>query len=592
MVEALLGVESSLSGKKWLAREGDERTALALSQRLYLPEIVGRVLTGRGVGLEEAETFLNPTLRDLLPDPSHLLDMDKACERLASAIMQGEKIAIFGDYDVDGATSSAVLTRFFDAVGAKSTIYVPDRIREGYGPNTEALLRLREKGASVVITVDCGTLSFEPLMAADKAGLDVIVVDHHAAEPKLPKAVAVINPNRIDEDSPHGTLAAVGVVFLLVVGLNRQLRDAGWFNDKPAPDLMALLDLVALGTICDVVPLIGVNRALVIQGLKVMANRGNIGLKALADVAGMDETPGAYHAGFVLGPRINAGGRVGKSDLGARLLSTQNEHLAHEISMELDRYNRERQDIEARVLDTALAEAEAMADGPVIVVAGENWHPGVVGIVASRLKDKYHRPSLVLNLNGDLGTGSGRSIPGVDLGAAVIAALGQGLLVKGGGHAMAAGFTVERNKIEAFRTFLSDHLSRKIKEVGTQPVMKIDGLIAVSGVTVKLIQELEKVGPFGAGNPEPRFVIEKARIGYADRIGQDQSHIKLALEGEGGGGSKRLDAIAFRAAGTDMGKALLHHDGAPFHLAGKIRLNRWQGYIKPQLLIDDAAPCW
>ncbi len=382
--DCFLGVENSLTGKRWIGRGADDRQSLALAQRLGLPEIVGRVLAARGVGLDEAESFLNPTLRRLLPDPSRLAGMDTAAERLSQAIMQGETIGIFGDYDVDGATSSALLRRFIAAAGGRSLVHIPDRIKEGYGPNTPALLKLRDDGASVIVTVDCGTSAFEPLGAASDAGLDVIVVDHHEAEAALPPATAVINPNRLDDDSGQGQLAAVGVTFLLVVAVNRALRGAGWYASRAEPDLTGWLDLVALGTVCDVVPLTGVNRALVSQGLKVMAKRNNPGLKALADVAGLKEAPAAYHAGFLLGPRINAGGRIGAADLGSRLLATDDAGEAMEIAHRLDELNRERRGIERSVLEAAITGVEKAGDdlGPLIVAAGEGWHPGVIGIVA------------------------------------------------------------------------------------------------------------------------------------------------------------------------------------------------------------------
>ncbi len=590
--DCFLGVERSLNGHRWLLRQADDRTALAISQRLGVPEIVGRIVAARGVGLDQAASYLNPTLKELLPDPDHLKGMAEAVGRLAGAVMRGEMIAVFGDYDVDGATSAALLKRLFDALGARSRVYIPDRRKEGYGPNAAALLKLQEEGAAVVVTVDCGTTSFQPLQAAHEAGLDIIVVDHHEAEAGLPAALAVINPKRLDEDSPHGHLAAVGVTFLLAVALNRELRRAGWYKAARAePNLMNWLDLVALGTICDVVPLHGVNRALVTQGLKVMAKRGNAGLAALADVAGMDEPPGAYHAGFVLGPRINAGGRVGESDLGVRLLSSDDRTETGEIASHLDVLNRERQDIEAIVLEQAMAQAEAGQPGSraAVVVVGEGWHPGVIGIVASRLKDKFGRPSLVITLDGETGSGSGRSVNGVDLGAAVIAARQSGLLLKGGGHAMAAGLTVARAKIEELKTFLDDRLGGQMAALPAVRALHMDGGLTVSGANLELAELLESIGPYGAGNSEPRFAIAGARIIYADAIGQDQTHLRLTLGDDSG---KRLKAIAFRAVETEMGQALLRHDGAPFHLAGKLRVNTWQGRSTPQLLLDDAAPVW
>jgi len=591
MAEAFLGVEKSLMGRRWIARNCDERMALTIAQRLDVAEVVGRVLDARGVTLEEADGFLNPTLKDQLPDPAHLKDMDIAAKRLAGAVMDGEKIAIFGDYDVDGATSSALLKRFLDHVGGLTQVVIPDRIKDGYGPNTPALLKLREEGTAVVITVDCGTTSFEPLEAATEAGLDVIVVDHHEAEPSLPKAVAVINPNRLDDASPHGQLAAVGVTFLLIVAINRALRLADWYTGRSEPDLMQWLDLVALGTVCDVVPLKGINRALVTQGLKVMSKRANPGLVALADVAGIDEPPGAYHAGFILGPRINAGGRVGKSDLGSRLLSSNDKIEAAEIAASLNTFNKERQEIEAKVLEEAngqIDDADAQA-ASIVIAVGEGWHPGVVGIVASRLKERFDRPSLVIALSDGSGTGSGRSVSGIDLGGAIIAARQAGIVTKGGGHAMAAGLSIDANRVEDLKVFLNERLALAMAGRPAVPGHSIDGALKVAGANMDLVETLAKVGPFGSGNPEPRFVITNATIAHADPVGQDQSHLRLSLTDETG---RRLNAIAFRAVETDMGQALIHHGGAPFHISGKIRINTWQGRSSAQLLVDDAAALW
>lgn len=587
--ECFLGVENSLRGKRWLSRDVDERQSLALAQRLDLPEIVGRVLTSRGVGLEDAEDFLNPTLKGLLPDPSRLTGMDTAADRLSRAVMEGESIGIFGDYDVDGATSSALLKRFFAAVGGQTKTHIPDRIKEGYGPNTEALLKLKDGGVSVIVTVDCGTSAFEPLAQAADAGLDVIVVDHHEAEAKLPQSTAVINPNRLDDDSGQGQLAAVGVAFLLVVAVNRALRAAGWYDTHPEPDLTGWLDLVALGTVCDVVPLTGVNRALVSQGLKVMARRNNPGLKALADVAGMKEAPGTYHAGFQLGPRINAGGRIGAPDLGSKLLGTDDDNEAVEIAHRLNELNIERRGIEAGVLDAAMDEAEQMGDalGPLIVAAGEGWHPGVIGIVAGRLVERFNRPACVVALDGDTGTGSGRSVTGVDLGAAIIAASQAGILIKGGGHKMAAGFTVEKGKLEDLKGFLSERVSADIVEGGIMPSLYLDGALKPKAANMDLLETLAQVGPFGSGNPEPRFVIPSASLSYAAVVGD--KHVRGFVSGDGGG---RLGAIAFNCLDTPMGQALLNSDGKPLHLAGRLKVNTWQGRSSPQLHIDDAAPAW
>ena len=584
---AFLGVESSLTGRRWRLRAHDERDALALAQRFDLPEVVGRVLAARGVGLDDAAAFLAPTLRGLLPDPSVLKDMDTACERLAAAVMQNERIAIFGDYDVDGATSAALLGRYLAAVGARTRIYIPDRQKEGYGPNAPALLKLKGEGASVVVTVDCGTGAHEALAAARDAGLDVIIADHHEAESALPPALAVVNPNRLDDRSGLGHLAAVGVAFLMAVGLNRTLRTAGWFKTRVEPDLLQWIDLVALGTICDVVPLKGLNRALVTQGLKVMAGRANAGLVALADVARLDEPPGAYHAGFILGPRVNAGGRIGAPDLGVRLLSTDDAAEAADIARRLDGLNRERQEIEKRVLDEALAQVEADGGAHALAFAsGEGWHPGVVGIVAARLKERYNVPACVVALAGETGTGSGRSIAGVDLGAGVLAARQAGLLLKGGGHAMAAGFTVARDKIGDARRFLEERIATRVREAAIRPTLSFDGALRPDGVTVELAEKLAQVGPFGSGNSEPRFALAAARIGFAAVAGD--AHVRCTISAEGPG--RPLKAIAFRCLDTELGQALLNAKGGVLHLAGRVRLDTWNGASGVQFLIDDAAP--
>lgn len=583
----VLGVESSLTGRRWRARPADDRLVQALAQRYELSEITARVLAARDVALDGAAAFLAPTLRDLLPDPGLFRDMDAAAERLSAAVMQGECIGIFGDYDVDGATSSALLTRFLRAAGGRTAVHIPDRLKEGYGPNTPAILGLKDReGASVVVTVDCGTLSFEPLAAARDAGIDVIVVDHHAAEAELPKALAVVNPNRLDETAGHGQLAAVGVAFLLVVAVNRVLRGAGWYRSRPEPDLMQWLDLVALGTVCDVVPLVGINRALVTKGLKVLAGRRNPGLKALADVAGVDTAPTAYHLGFVLGPRVNAGGRVGEAGLGYRLMTTDHADEAWHLASRLDGYNRDRQAVEAAVLEQALAQAEAgNGPGAAVVAAGEGWHAGVIGIVAARLKERFNRPACVISLDGDRGVGSGRSVKGVDLGAAIIAARQAGLLEKGGGHAMAAGFTVPRDRLAAFTDFLDERVARRVAEAGLTPTFEVDGALRPDGATEALAGELERLGPFGAGNPEPRFVLPRVRLNFAGLVGD--SHVKCAVARDGRG---TLDAIAFRATDGALGPALLDHGGRAFHLAGRLRLNTWNGRTTVQFQIEDAAP--
>lgn len=587
-----LGVDRSVTGRAWIGRLDNDRLALAIAQREGIPEIVARVLAGRGVLPEEAAAYLAPSLKTLMPDPSLLKDMDKAADRVARAIMDGEKVAVFGDYDVDGATSSALLHRYFSAVGARLRIYIPDRIREGYGPNAPALMQLRDEGIRLIITVDCGTMAHKPLGIAADAGLEVIVIDHHQAEPALPPAFALVNPNRLDDESGLGTLAAVGVAFLFIVAINRALRNARYFEGRDEPDLMGLLDLVALGTVCDVVPLVGLNRGFVTQGLRVMGKRGNRGLAALADVSRFDGAPGTYHLGFLLGPRVNAGGRVGRSDLGARLLTTDNVEEALAISEELDVLNKERQAIEAQVLEAALAQVEDELGAnrrnalPAIIMAvGKGWHPGVIGIVASRLKDRYERPALVIAIDAKgEGKGSGRSISGVDLGRAVTAALEAGLLVNGGGHAMAAGLTLREEKVEALRQFLAERLADSVAAASESRDLRLDGVVSLRGATRDLLGLLERAGPYGAGNPEPRFAIPAVRIVRADLVGG--AHVRCILSGDDGG---RLKAIAFRAVEGPLGKALLDPGSGPMHLAGRLKADDWQGRRDVQLHIEDGV---
>jgi single-stranded-DNA-specific exonuclease len=584
-----LGVGWSLNGRCWRLRPCDERAALAIAQRHDLPEIVGRVISGRGVSIDAAHSFLHPSLQNDLPDPACLMDMDRAAARLASAVMADEKIAVFGDYDVDGATSSALIRRFLAAIGVPLILYIPDRIKEGYGPNVAALTSLAGQGVRIVITVDCGTLAYGALAAGTKSGLDIIVVDHHQAEARLPDAFAVINPNRLDDMSGHGQLAAVGVAFLLLVALNRSLRNVGWYAQKNVrePNLLQWLDLVALGTICDVAPLTGVNRVLVRQGLKVMTRRHNAGLRALAEVAGIDAEPTAYHAGFVFGPRINAGGRVGKSDLGARLLSSDDLDEVGIIAAELNLLNRERQAIEALVLEAALEQAERRnTNEPLVLVAAKGWHPGVIGIAASRLKERFNLPALVIGIDEQgIGKGSGRSINGVDLGSAVIAASQAGLLINGGGHKMAAGLTVEAAKIDALRTFLTQRLAAQVDAASDAGDLTIDATLVAGAATVELIDALALAGPYGAGNPEPRFVIANASVVNSSIVGG--KHVRCVLAT---GGGQKLSGIAFGCAETPLGQALLAGmRSGPLHVAGKLRADQWRGERRVQLHVEDAA---
>lgn len=576
-------------GYRWQLRTVDERALLAITQRMGVPEILARVLVGRGVAMDSAEDFLNPTLRTMLPDPSHLLDMDKAAARLADAVQHGETIAVFGDYDVDGATSTALLMRYLRAAGAKQVfMHIPDRIADGYGPNTAALLALKAKGASLVITVDCGAVSFEPLAAASDAGLDVLVMDHHIGDVALPKAVAVVNPNRFDETSPHKHMAAVGVCFLLVVATNRVLRERG---HAKIPNPLNWLDLVALGTVCDVVALQGVNRAFVSQGLKVVAERRNTGLAALADVARMDETPTCYHLGFLLGPRINAGGRVGKADLGVKLLTTDDATEATSIAKQLDMFNAERKTLETLALEEAVTQAEARAEADAVIVVDGNWHPGVIGIVAGRLKEKFHKPVAVIASDGALGKASARSVSGVDFGAAVVAARHSGVLLAGGGHAMAAGFTVELQRLDELRAFFNKRLEDGVNHYAEKRALTIDGQLSPKAATPDLLLRMKQAEPFGMGNPNPRFAFANLQLAKADVVGEN--HIRCIFSDGGIGGKAaggRLQGIAFRALGSPLEKVFAQAQrGALLHVAGQLRLNSWNGTDRVDLQVEDAC---
>ena len=590
----LLGVSASASGYAWKLRQADERSVLTISQRYGIPEMLARVIVGRGVGIDEVDAYLTPTLKALLPDPFHLKDMRVAAERVAQAIMQREKIAIFGDYDVDGATSSALLIRYFRAFGLEPLVHIPDRMKEGYGPNTPALLGLRAAGASLVITVDCGTASHAPLEAAHEAGLDVVVIDHHIGDAALPKAVAVVNPNRMDEESPHRHMAAVGVTFLLVVATNKLLRDAGFFTKHPQPNPMDWLDLVALGTVCDVVSLSGVNRAFVAQGLKILAQRNNAGLAALSDVARQDETPSAYHCGFLLGPRINAGGRVGQAGLGAKILALDDYALAMPIAQKLDQYNTERKTLEAVALDEAMAQAERRVEKDAVVMVEGPWHAGVIGIVAGRIKDKFHKPVAVIAFEGDTGKASARSVSGVDFGSAVVAARVAGLLQAGGGHAMAAGFTIARERLEEFRTFMNERLGAGVQRYSETKALTLDGVISAQAATPELVEQLLQAEPFGMGNPTPKFAFANLQVVKLDAIGADASHLRAILTDAGVGGRAsggKLNAVAFRAVGTAMESVLVQafKTRANIHVAGQLKLNHWQGTTRVDLHVEDVA---
>lgn len=589
---AYLGVTASARGLAWRERldPAAAKTAAAISQRHALPDLLGRVLAARQIGLDEVEVALDPTIKALMPDPSTLRDMDKAAGRIADAIERREAVAIFGDYDVDGACSSALLKRFLLAHGLDARIYIPDRLTEGYGPNAEAIKTLVKEGATLIVTVDCGTTSFDALAVAAPLGADVVVVDHHQADERLPDVVALVNPNRQDDISGLGHLCAAGVVFMLLVATTRELRARGTYSGSSAPpDLLALLDLVGLATVCDVVPLKGLNRAYVTKGLQVMRQRRNIGLKALGDAAALAVAPTTYHLGFVLGPRINAGGRIGDAALGARLLSIDDETEAARIAVLLDKLNRERKAIETQMLDEAMAHAdrliEADAGLPLLIVASTDFHKGVVGLVASRLVERFHRPACVIAWEGKAeGTGSLRSIAGVDIGAAVRAAVAEGHLKKGGGHAMAAGLTVARDHMEPLRAFFNERLASKTDAARSVMTLDIDGALTPASVTDEFMALVERAGPYGQGNPQPRFAFPAHRVKFAKVVGT--AHVRCSLEA---GDGSRLDAVAFRAAGQAIGEALLASAGMPLHVVGHLRRDTWNGRDRRELVIEDVA---
>jgi len=577
---AFLGVDRSLQGRRWVGPgAGDDRLAEAMEQEAGLAPAVARVLVERGVPPAEAEAFLAPALRDLLPDPMTLKDMGPAAERFLAAVTRGERIAIFADYDVDGGSSAALLIDWLRQMGRGATLYVPDRIDEGYGPNAPAMAELAA-AHDLIVCVDCGTLSHEALAAA--TGADVIVLDHHLGAETLPPALAVVNPNRQDEDGALQHLCAAAVVFLMLVEARRRLKAEG----RQGPDLMAMLDLVGLATVADVAPLVGVNRAFVRRGLEVMARRARPGLAALADVARLDRPPSAYHLGYVIGPRVNAGGRIGRADLGARCLSTESAEEARALADRLDELNTERREIEAAVRAAALAEIEARPPGPLAWAAGEGWHPGVVGIVAARVKEATDRPAVVIGFDeAGLGKGSGRSVPGVDLGAAVQRVAAEGLLVKGGGHRMAAGLTVRREACEAAMARLSELLERQGAGRGGPADLAITAAMMPGAATPDLVHAIEAAGPFGMAAPAPRFAFPAMAILDAREVGE--GHLKLRFGDREG---PRLDAIAFGAVASPMGAALMARRGERFHLAGRIDLNHWQGRETVQLRLEDASP--
>jgi single-stranded-DNA-specific exonuclease len=587
MTECVLGVGRSLSGRRWVWRTGEDRIGLGIAQRMGVPEIVGRLLAARGVGVEAACNFLEPTLRALLPDPSVLIDMDLAADRLAYAVQHGETVGVFGDYDVDGACSAALMVTLLRQLGCEVLHHVPDRMMEGYGPNGPALHSLVLRGAGLIVCVDCGTAAEEALgfIAGDA---DIVVLDHHKAEGPPPPIVATVNPNRLDCTSGLNLLCAAAVAFLAAVATVRTLRRQGFFNARKEPDLIGLLDLVALATVCDVMPLTGVNRALVCQGLKVMARRARPGVAALLDVAQARDLPSTGTCGFALGPRINAAGRIAEPDLGLRLLLSEDPVEAASLAAMLDAVNRQRQEVEAAILDDArrAAEAQASEGHAALVVSGPAWHPGVVGIVAGRIKERFNRPSCVAGVADNLAKGSGRSVAGIDLGAAVIAARQMGILKTGGGHPMAAGFSLLPARLPDFHAFLDERLAAAAS-LPTAADLAVEGTLTVLGATTELARHLARLAPFGSGNEEPVLVLQRARVLRADRVGREGTTIRALVEGEGGG--QRLKALLFRARDGALAQTLLGSGGMPLHLAGSLRAEEWNGAVNPGFIIADAA---
>ena len=586
-----LDVARSATGRIWRERLDvrGAQTALAMAQRAGISELLARVLAGRDVPLDEVERYLDPSIRTLLPDPDTLTDMGAAVERLAHAVVTGEQVAVFGDYDVDGACATALMVGVLRAGGLDPLFHIPDRIFEGYGPNVPAIEQLAARGVTLLVTVDCGTTSMEPIAAARRLGMDIVVIDHHQAGERLPEGAVIVNPNREDDLSGLGHLCAAGLAFVTAVGLVRALRQRGHFNaGRPAPDLLDALDIVALATVADVVPLRGLNRAFVAKGLLAMRRRTRIGLTALMDAARLDGPPRPFHLGFLIGPRINAGGRIGEATLGAKLLLTDDPAEARRMAAELDRLNTERQEVERAILAAAEAEAQAALgvsdEGAVVVVSGEGWHPGVVGLVAARLKERFQRPAFAIAFNGETGTGSGRSIPGVDIGRAVRAAVEDGLLVKGGGHAMAAGLTVERARLGDLRAMLEARLAADVTRARAEGALSIDGALTARGATPALVETIARAGPFGAGNPEPVFAFPNHRISYAETFGA--GHVRARITS---GDGTTLKAVAFRCAEEPLGRALLAGRGRVMHVAGSLDLDTWQGETRVSLRLRDVA---
>jgi len=576
----------SVSGKNWISKEFNSDEIQFFKTNFFLDEIVAKLISIRKIKKEEVKFFLEPQIKNILPNPYILKDMDKAVERAEKAILQKEKIGIFGDYDVDGATSTAILGKYFELLNIPFEIYIPDRKDEGFGPNEKGFSKFINLGVNLIFTVDCGTLSYEPMEFAKKKNIDVIILDHHQSETKLPSAYAIVNPNRFDDRSELNYLCAAGVCFMFLIALNKRLRDQKWFlnNSVMEPELMNILDLVSLGTVCDVVPLIGLNRAIVHQGLKILKRNKNLGLKTLIQVSNIENNITSYHLGYILGPRINAGGRVGKSTHGANLLLNNNAKDTFKLAVDLNLYNKERQILESELLKKILNTEYKNSVDPVIILYGENWHEGIIGIIAARIKEKYNKPAIVISINKGLGKGSGRSIHGFDLGSTIIGAVQSGLLTKGGGHKMAAGFTIDASKIDEFKEFVF----RRFKSININLEEKknyyFDAEISPSAVNNDFFEKINILAPFGSGNPEPRFIIRGVKLVNSKIVGE--KHIKIVLVGSD---STTLKAISFNSVETELGSYLMKKNMKPFDIAGKLSLNEWRGQRNVEFIIDDIS---
>ncbi len=576
---------TSVTRKNWILKDFDQDKLRHFKENFLLDEITAKLLVLRNVNKEDVKSFLNPSIKNFLPNPNILLDMEKATSRILNAIKKKEKIGVFGDYDVDGASSTAILGKYFDELNLSYEIYIPDRKTEGYGPSIKGFDTLISNNVKIILTVDCGTLSFEAIDHAKKKGIDVIVIDHHQSEIKLPNAYSVVNPNRIDDKSNLQYLCAAGVSFMFLVSLNKFLRSSGWFEDNSLsePNLINYLDLVSLGTVCDVVPLVGLNRAIVKQGLKILKNKKNLGLKTLLDLCKVESRPSIYHLGYILGPRINAGGRVGKCSHGANLLLNNNPKEVFKIAIELDQYNKERKILEKDLVEKILNQIEKNINDPVLILEGKNWHEGVIGIVASRIKDKFNKPTIIISLKGNLGKASARSIAGFDIGSVILAATQENILIKGGGHKMAGGFSINTSKIKEFKKFVFNKFKRKTKIDSLRPLF-IDSKISPSAINLEFFEKIDLLSPFGSGNPEPKFYIEDLKPVNSKIVGEN--HIKSILVGPEGSSIK---TIAFNATDNEIGAYLLEKKHNTFNIAGKLSLNEWRGQKNVEFIIDDIS---